>query len=336
MRFMDFFRKKKMIVCPRCLIEIPVTIDTKTCSECKFEIPPAYIRDYEATLPIFIQVFGWSAVGKTMWLDVMRLNLFEMSNIWPNCTYESVTQIDLDHERILRKQRKNGEMPDSTQAKERDQNQVYMMKLKDMERWGSRTLVIMDHAGERFEKFDIPMQEIPYLLKVPTTFMLISLPDMLYSNSGETMNQLLNIYITAMQDKGIRFDKQRRKLIFVFTKADLLRNLPANLRNYLVSDDIWTRINDDVPHPFSSQELATYMERMGRVSNEIKYWIETDKDLRAQGRVMNNLLKENNIDARYTLISATGQDVSDANGAFQLIPRRVLDPFFWALELQSR
>ena len=335
MGFMNLFRKKKMVVCPRCLTAIPVTIDTKVCSECKFEIPPAYIRDYETTLPIFIQVFGWSSVGKTMWLDVMRLNLFEMSNIWPKCIYESVTQIDLDHERILRKQRKNGEMPDSTQAKERDQNQVYMMKLKDMERWGSRTLVIMDHAGERFEKFDIPMQEIPYLLKVPTTFMLISLRDMLDNNSGETMNQLLNIYITAMQDKGVRFDKERRKLIFVFTKADLI-DLPSNLRNYLISDDIWARINADVSSPFDSQELAVYVERMGRVSDEIKHWIETDKSLRAQGRVMNNLLKDNNIEARYTLISATGQDVSDTNGAFQLIPRRVLDPFFWALELQSR
>jgi hypothetical protein len=52
---------------------------------------------------------------------------------------------------------------------------------------------------------------------------------------------------------------------------------------------------------------------------------------------MVGLIKKYNIDARYTMMSATGQAVDPGlGGNLNIMPRRVLDAFFWALEFQSR
>jgi len=48
------------------------------------------------------------------------------------------------------------------------------------------------------------------------------------------------------------------------------------------------------------------------------------------------LIEDTNIEARYTVISSLGQDVSRDDAAVYINPRRVIDPFLWALEFQSR
>jgi hypothetical protein len=333
---------RKQIVCPRCLAEIAVIADVtkpQTCPKCNYQLPAKYILDYEHALPIFIQVFGWTAAGKTMFLDVLRLMMIYMNQLWqqtPPYTYESVAQIDLTHEQVLLRERQNMQPPGSTPKMSRDENQVYIMQLNNMPRWRSRMLVIMDHAGEQFESFSVPTAEIPFLIKTPTTFMFISLPDMLKDQKGQLMNHLLRIYTEAMIRNGVNFKRDRRKLIVVFTKADLISGLPDNLREYLLEDDAWRKIaGGSSGEKWDSATMAEYVERMGRVSDEIKRWITNDNLHAPGGRLLVDLIAQNNIDARYTLISATGQDIAGAEGRYEISPRRVLDPFFWALEFQS-
>lgn len=328
----NFFNRKR-IVCPRCLESIPVKKDAGACPRCHYPIPIGYLQNYEYAPPIFIQVFGWTAHGKTMFLDVLRLILLDMSAVWSAYIHEPLTRLDLEHQRALRTDRQQGNPPGSTPKKDRDQNEVYIMLLKNMERWQSRMLVVMDHAGERFETFDqVPVQEIPYLLNTPTTIMLISLPDMEREGRGESMDQLLHIYLETMRKNNVDFKKMYRKLVIVFTKADLIKDLPANLRYYLMDDDTWQFVTYPTQAlPLNPQSLAEYLERMGRVSDEIRNWIQT----LVGGTNLVRLIESYNIDARYSLISATGQDLEISGGA-NIVPRRVLDPFFWALEFQSQ
>jgi len=332
---MGLFGKKDRIICPRCLGE--VRVDSKkpaemVCPTCKYVIPLVYVRDYAKALPVYIQMFGWSQTGKSTFLDVLRLHLYSMENVWRRSFAEPVAEIDFEHRRILLTERNEGKPPGANVKKTRDQTEVYLMKLNDMERWNSRFLVIMDHAGELFETFSVPVNEIPFLKSTPTAIMLISLPDML--GKGRTFVDVITVYKNALERYGVNFIKERRRLIIVLAKADLISNLPANLNEYLQSDDLGTILPPEGAR-FSLEGivLAEYLERMGRVSDALRDWIDNKVE---GGRAGLRMLEKNNIDARFVVMSSIGQDLRNTTGMVRLAPRRVLDPFFWALEFQSR
>lgn len=341
---MNFIRRilgysGKKVVCPRCLERIGVKEDqAKLCDNCGWGIPLQYIRSFDEAPPIFIQVFGWTNHGKTLFLDTLRLVLMDMHAVWDNFRYQSFTQMDMEKERELQAERRRGILAAGTQRRERDQNEVYIMNLRGMERWGSRMLVVMDHPGEYFENFSVPVKEIPFLINTPTTIMLISLPDIVddsKNSAGERIDQLFQIYLAALENEGVNWKKERRKLIVVLTKADITAGMPQNMRNYLMEDNIWRSIESNTRmNPLDSIAVAEYLERMERVSNDIRHWIRSDRKNVPGGANFINLIDDYNIDARFTIMSATGGEVEQ--GGINISPRRVLDPFFWALEFQSR
>lgn len=336
----------KRIVCPRCLESIVFSGDLVACTNCAYELPPRYKKFYREAPPIYIQVFGWSSHGKTMFLDVLRLLLIETDfiyKLWGDYAHSALTQLDLEHENTLRMDRRNGQAPGSTPKRDRDQNEVYIMHMAEMERWGDRMMVIMDHAGEQFETMDgVPAGEIPYLLNTPTTFMLISIPDIKRSlqsgqaQAGTSMDQLLQIYLETMERNGVDLGKNRRNMVIVLTKADMIDNLPLSLENYLTNDEVYNAFQSPGRgNELSGMNLVEYIERMGNVSEEISSWLQSDPSAAPGGDAFVRQIKRNNINAKYTIISSTGQDIDSVQGV-QLMPRRVLDPFFWALEYQSR
>jgi hypothetical protein len=332
---LGIFGRRGTIVCPRCLSKVSVDPNKpkETRCTCDYLIPMMYVRDYPQAMPVYIQMFGWSKAGKSTWLDMLRLHLYNIENVWPESFTDAVTQIDIDHKQILRTERLQGRMPGATPKKDRDQNQVYLNLVKHMQRWGSRFLVIVDHAGEMFEKLDVPVKEIPFLVGTPTAIMLVCLPDM-YA-TGKTFYEVVQIYVRALENYGVNLKKANRRLVIVFSKADLITSLPANLREYLETDDLASILPPYSDRfEFTDMMLAEYLERMARVSDAIRNWVDTSSV--EGGRSGLSLLKENNIDARFVIMSSTGQDMSTDGGKVELKPRRVLDPFFWALEFQSR
>lgn len=349
-------RKKQedTLICPKCLTTLKISpdADIKTCpvkhsdsSTCDYEFPIRYVQNSAYAQPFFIQMFGWTEHGKTVFIDVLRLILLDMRKLWPQYTHQAIAQLDMEHERVLRAQLRQSQMPESTHVRDRQQNEVYIMQLDNMVRWGSRSLVIMDHAGEMFANFEVPVDEMPFLIKSPTTFMIISIPKLKKMQKGEAMDQLLNIYIQTMVQEKINFRKNRRKLVVVLTMADIIPSLPANLKHYLSTDIVWDNIRSTKSAHMSLQDMDAYIERMQWVSDEIKDWLQADVDGAPGGANLVGLIEANNIEARYSLISATGYDIEalalsnikndDSVKGVQLNPRRVLDPFFWALEFQS-
>lgn len=331
----DLFKKKDRIICPRCLQETKADIKKPSdtpCENCKYVIPHDFLRDYETVKPLYIQLFGWSQVGKTTYLDVLRLHLYNMSNFWSNSFAEPTTELDFRHRQILMNERNAGKPPGMTPKKDRDQTEVYIMKLNNMERWGSRFLVMMDHAGELFQDFSVPVDEIPFLKGTPTAIMLISLKDL--TEQGRTFDEPMTVYINALQRYGVNFAKERRRLIVVLAKADLIPDLPSNLNEYFQSDELGSILPPDgAKIPLEGIALAEYLERMQRVSQATADWID---DRVQGGRAGMLMLKHKNIDTRFVVMSALGQDLTGATGLVRLAPRRTLDPFFWALEFQSR
>ncbi len=321
---------KKRIICPYCLAEIrgPKTINH--CPKCKHELPILYVSGYEQTPPFFAQVFGWSQVGKTVFLSALTLMLVKMSNVWPRYAPAPANDETQRKMREINEYLAEGVMPPMTDL---GPQEVYIMILKNIERWGGRTLVTRDCAGEIFDTMKVPVEQAPYLLNAPTTFMLISLVDLPHS-SGRSIDMLMMNYINTLMHNGIDLKKERRKVIVVLTKGDIIPDLPPNLRNYLVNDPLWAAVNSSGRvKQMDSMAMAEYLETMGRVSDFIRNWIQRD----ASGKSFVRWAEDKNIDLRFSLISSTGAAVNaDGSMPEKLSPRRVLDPYFWALELQSR
>ncbi len=325
-----FLFSRQRTICPYCLAEIRGGKNLKHCPQCRTELPVQYVHDYKENPPFFVQVFGWTQAGKTVFLSALTLMLVNMNKVWPRYFYTAATNASQRKVKEIREKPAKGKMPPPTQL---GPQEVYIMILRNMERWGGRTLVTRDCAGEVFDTMQVSVEQAPFLLNAPTTFMLISLPD-LYQSGGRSMDMLLNNYVNTLMEKGIDFKKERRKLVVVFTKADSIHDLPVNLRNYLVSDPLWAAVSmPGFPEQMNATAMQEYLEIMGRVSDIIRDWIQQ----KAPGRNFVLLAESKNIDLRFSLISSTGAPV-DENGSLPqaLMPRRVLDPYFWAIELQSR
>jgi hypothetical protein len=321
----------KRILCPYCLVELRGVKNLQSCPQCKALLPVQYVQDYDQHQPFFTQVFGWSQVGKTVFLYALTLMLIKMGKIWPRYAYSAATDATQQKVRHINEYLAKGAMPSLTQL---GAQEVYIMLLRNMERWGGRTLVTRDCAGEIFDNLEVPIDQAPYLLNAPTTFMLVSLPDMRNATDGRSIEMLMNNYINTLMKHGTNFKRAQRKLVVVLTKADKIHGLPAHLRNYLINDPLWAAVNSiGAVEPLNATTMQEYIETMDRVSHAIRDWIKQD----AAGSAFVQLAESKNIDMRFSLISSTGSDV-EVGGmmASNLEPRRVLDPYFWALELQSR
>jgi hypothetical protein len=288
-------------------------------------IPMTYAQDRN-TPPIFIQLFGLSGTGKTTFLDMLRLHLYDMDQIWPGFHDRPLTQLDADHKQILLTERRQGIMPGSTPKRERNQNEAYIMYLHYMERWRSCFLVLMDHAGEYFRQLNVPVGEVPFLQHAPVTILLLSLPDM--ERDGQRVNDVLNSYITSLERIGVNF--VQRQVVIVLNKADRISNLPRALSDYLISDTIYMSLRDRRQLPVLDQTaINQYIGNMQYIDGIIADWLKREIP---GGAAMLGMLSAKGIQVRFTVMSATGHELSGNAATIEPAPRRVLDPFFWVLE----
>lgn len=325
------------ITCPRCFrhVRLPKAIDKYlVCKECRFSIPMNYVRDLKGMPPVFVQLFGLSAAGKTTFLDMLRLHLYDMDQVWRSSEFfvQPVTQLDMDHRVILETQRNQGILAPSTYKRDRNQNEVYIMALKNMPRWGSRSLVLMDHAGESFGTLVIPVEEIPFLQHTPVTIILLSLPDLF--SEGKRVNDVLNSYVTSLENYKVNFSKDLRQLIIVFSKADLLPDLPAEINDYLSRDTIYAALRDPQQNlRLGEKEMDNYMQWMNYISGVIEQWA---RERVPSGPALLHMLRDKRIAYKFTVMSATGHSIVHGGQNLAPVPRRVLDPFFWVMEFYKQ
>ncbi|MCI0559788.1 MAG: ATP-binding protein [Nitrososphaera sp.] len=322
-----FFQQK--IICPYCLAEIRSRKNPELCPSCKQHLPVQYVHGYSENPPLFLPLIGWSASGKTTFLSSLTLMLVKMGNVWPRYSYHSVTERTQRKVVEIQEYFATGMMPPPTSAREQE---VYIMALRNMERWGGRMLIIRDTPGEIFDHLEIPPDQDYFLLHTPMAIMLISIPDLIGSR-GRSMEMLMNNYINTLMKYSVDFRVGHRKLMVVFTKADRIQNLPPDLHDYLIRDPLWEAINiQGHVKQMDAVAMQEYIEIMGRASNATRDWMYRT----ASGKTFIRLAEQKNIDMRFSLISSLGSNPEGSNLILErLSPRRVLDPFFWALELSG-
>ena len=196
----------KQILCPNCLTEIRYRKEVSKCAnpKCAKELPAQYIQNYERAAPFFVQLIGWSAVGKTVYLQALTLMLMQMGKIWRNYSFSPLTEQTLGYVQGVREFLSKGTMPPPTQLALQE---ACIMLLLGMSRWDGRMLVSRDVAGEVFNKLQFPIEYTPYLLHVPTTFLMISLYD-LEEFPEKSMDQLMTSFIETMGKYDPNFRKK--------------------------------------------------------------------------------------------------------------------------------
>lgn len=332
----NIFSTSKRIICPYCLSEIPIGPNTSHCMSdgCRRELPLLYTQRYEQVPPFFVQVMGWSQVGKTVFLQALTLMLQRVTKIWPECVATPDSEPTYKFLQAVRGYVEGGPLPPPTPL---GLQEAYIMLLPNMPRWGGRTVVVRDCAGEIFDKLTIPVEQAPYLLHVPTTFFVVSIPDLRRDEKrSKRLDDLLTSYINTMiRYKRADFGESKRSVVLIFSKADeMLQELPAKLVGYLEEDEILEAVASRGPVAgMGNAAMADYMARMGEINEDIKDWIVDD----VAGLRLLRRAEEYNIELRFSLISSLGSKPDESNrlaGDWQ--PRRVLDPYFWALDFQSR
>lgn len=321
---------KRKITCPYCLGSTPLDRDGLVCVFCGQQLPIQYARGYDEQPPTFVQALGWTGVGKTVFLQAMRFMLMRMGRVWPDYSYAALNNVSQQQIVDITTHLGRGEMPAPTQSGEQE---VCLLALRNMVRWGGRTLVTRDCPGEIFDTMTISQRQAPYLFSTPTVFMLIAAPGEESAEGRHSCDQLLNNYINSLVARGVDLRRDPRTVIVVITKADQVTTLPKELRRYLVADPIWAAVSGKgIVLDLDEQAMGEYVAYMDYMSRQIYVWLQSD----VAGRNMLRLADRHGIDLRFALISSTGEAAT--KGALSipcLAPRRVLDPYFWALELQE-
>jgi hypothetical protein len=270
-----------------------------------FSIPLLYLQESGQAPPVFLQLFGLTSSGKTTFLDMLRLYLYNMDQVWSGFSNQALTRLDMDHKAMFIQECKRGVIPGSTVKRERNQNEAYMMSLKNMLRWASRQLVLMDHAGEQFADIYINPQEIPFLGKTPVTILLFNLPD--FVGTGKKVDDLVNSYTLSLKKNGVRLAREDRQLILFFNKADLVPDLPRRLQDSLNADTLYSTLDQPgQSSPMTEVDIEKYLRKMWRMHTLIEEWVELDVP---DGNSMLNILKSEGVSYRFTVMSATGHQL---------------------------
>jgi hypothetical protein len=330
------FQPAKKVLCPYCLAEIRYRKEISQCPKakggCGSELNSGYVQASGRAQPCFLQIMGWSQHGKTVFLQALTLMIQNLGMAWREGLYAFSPQTKVTKAFLEKvdEAHESGSMPERTQLETQD---AYIMLLNNMKRWGSRTLVARDVAGEHFDHFTFPEEQIPYVLNVPTTLMMFSKHDLIGKPYG--MDSLMTSYQNTLREK-IKWipEQQPRKVVVVLSKADLLADiLPDTLKDYLVNDPLQKILTS--PGTVTELDAAfmqNYMQKLAWASQEIEKWVDQEP----RGHNLIQLARINNIHLSFSIISSTGTRPGDDNKmATELQPRRVLDPFFWALEYQS-
>ncbi|PYQ68316.1 MAG: hypothetical protein DMF53_00395 [Acidobacteria bacterium] len=286
-----------------------------------------------------LEVFSQAGHGKSSYLWSLLYMLRKMSIVWPDylCTpQDEATKEALKgiHESVH-----GALLPASGPAANKHR---YELHLQSMERWGDRKLIVWDWPDPVFAaSLDGNRSERTNWL-APALW-LVSLQDL-----GEVRAEILDMLFDDLMRtrilQGFAAYTRPFRLVVVLTKADAIPNLPPSLRQYLKDDPLRDAVRSEVsllspPLPFPSEplrlkdeSLREYLGRLALVHQEIHHWLETT----LVGHMLIRRAAAYHVELRFSIVSATGSGLVDGQ-SLQLpwTPRRVLDPLFWALELDS-
>jgi hypothetical protein len=277
--------------------------------------------------------------GKTSFLWALSYMARNLSLFWPKyACWPQDAAMDASFQAMLAAV-KDRELPGETLTSTR-----MGLTLRDMARWGERRLFVEDDHDPVFSGAEgIATDSRKVNWGVPICW-LLSLPDL-----GENEAQFVDLQLDKLIRERLRsarsFEAEPLRLVIALTKADRIPDLPPELRDYLKVDPLAavveavSRFENGGEEPerpvllFDERSVHLYLETLTTVHQKVASWLATT----LPGGLLVRRADAHQINLRFCLVSATGSDLrSNGHLAIPWRPRRVLDPFFWALELGCR
>jgi len=318
------------VTCPNCITTMIPDKDRR-CSACHFEIPNAYIANTQLTTPLFFETMGWSASGKSVFLQALRLQLLNMVRVWHGFSVQSLTKEDMQ----TNLQARSRLLPEASPLQNEMKDNQQILQLNKIPRYGNKTIVTHDLSGDLFEDF-IPDEFASRLLGENVfNILTFSIPDQINTDRPEyTFDRLVNTLVEAYLkkvDQGALFTPN---IIVVLTKADVIRDLMPELRDYLIGDPLQKIILENNQQAnLDSGKLQKYVENLEFGNELIKDWLRSDSIPGTANGI--NLMEQYDFNIRYSIISGLGSNAYQQQDTL-ITPYRVADPFFWMLELDRR
>ncbi len=317
------------VICPFCLKPHNFEASSLTCETHSEEmVPNIYVKDYNKVPPLWLVTVGFSRHGKTTYLAALAMMLENISKVWNQVYYRPLDQYTFEAIRQMRREAIHGELPPKTA---REKSRPLLFNVYDLPESGSRCLVMYDVAGEVYNSLSEVEHYVPFLKQVSTTWFLVSLTDLKEDVEGKKLPDLFHSYLTGMEN--LRIDLKGRNLIVVYTKGDTL--LSKEFREYLMEDPFQgVTLPEAEIMDSESFSFQNYIEKMKRVSTIFEEY--TRKKVEG-GSAFISMVKASGMNLVFSVTSALGQDPTTPDRLSVNARRyRVLDPFLWAITLESR
>lgn len=318
--------------CPYCLSQSQPSLEKRefrtvyVCSNrsCGAEIH----RDYVEQINIqrgFIGLVGFSGHGKTSYLTILfyLLRQFTRSNTWNDFYFQTLDENTHDIiYNVVNILEKKSELPESTPQNFPLPSLIYF---KNIYLFGDYFISFYDTAGAVYEDINRITNMGRFVAGSDVVFFIISINDCGTDFINE-MERLLDIYVNAVYNH-LRINlKESQHLIIVLTKGDMIQKLPRNIIQFLQEGSInWYKIND---------KTESNLQSLKDQSDQIKDWLE-----KMGGRGFIKRANDKFKSVEFTLVSSTGAAPTGIKLSARLRPedpKRVLDPFLWALEKISK
>lgn len=345
------FGRRIHLTCPWCHADIQLPRDDVTCPDCKMAIPREYIDGHAAFPSLFVPIIGFPHASKSVWLDCLATVTANINHIWEGCLETPLSEFTDNWQRAGLANKENRTLPPKTP----DDTSAYadnavLLQLTRPARWQGRTLIFRDVPGEAFLSFSMRTDLQHFVARSSTAFIFA---DFAYGavdgvpnenkTTGNRVDRLAKQYIRTLTEQGKKPTRRDgRSIVVVVPKVDRLRNqLPQELLHYVDTDPLLPVTQGSATRAIhDSRKMAEYMEILNRVGKGVRDWFVQQPG----GSLFCDHAEQNHITLRFSLINCIPSGVElgkDANDRTVykpiglLEPRRVLDPLFLALELNS-
>ena len=314
------------VQCPYCLGFHDFT-QSYTCSVTGWDVPVDYVSRYDSAPPLWLMAIGYSKHGKTSQLAAMSMVLDNIGLVWENTALLPLDTFTVDSLKTIRRQVINGETPSKTQV---GFPRPLLFHAYQIPEFKDKTLVLFDTPGELFENIadDQQAKYLQFLKQITTIWFVADLDDLL-DNQDRHIDGLLSFYLEKMKRMGVSL--KERNLVVIYTKADKFINnpgFPEVIRDYVLFDKLRKLTKDDSQLSVSDvPDMSEYIKQMK--SNSAELGVYTKKQVPG-GMNLVTIAKINEMKLYFCITSAQGANNTMAVRSERY---RVLDPFFWALEL---
>jgi hypothetical protein len=308
--------------------------------------------DHDSRPPIptaSIELLSAPGHGRTTFVWALLFMLRQLSRVWPGYLCWPGDQATAKSLEEIHYKLKFGQLPDRSAPGTAPRR--HTVHLRNLNPWGDRHFAIWDAQDEAFAPSSAEAARADRRTdwNVPALW-LLSLPD-LDDVSGRFLDLALDNLLRARLTEGDAASERQLRLVVVLTKADAITDLPAELRALLKDDPLSRglvagsgglfRAHDDVvlpagppayrPEPFPINDpLRQYFDTRHEVDALVRAWMSSN----SAGRSLLGRAEELDVALRFSLVSATGSGFANGNRlATEWRPRRVLDPYFWSLDL---